>query len=51
VVDEEGRHHQLRNLSVHDASIFPTGLATNPQVSVYAQAARLSAGLGRSLRS
>ena len=51
VVAEDGRHHQLANVSVHDASIFPTSLGTNPQVSIYAQAARLSAGLARSLRS
>jgi choline dehydrogenase-like flavoprotein len=51
VVREDGRHHQLANVSVHDASIFPTSLGTNPQVSIYAQAARLSAGLGRSLRA
>jgi len=51
VVAEDGRHHQLGNLSVHDATLFPTSLGTNPQVSIYAQAARLSAGLARSLRS
>jgi len=50
VVDEEGRHHQLRNLSVHDGSIFPTSLAANPQLSIYAFAARSSAALGRELR-
>ena len=51
VVREDGLHHQLANVSVHDASIFPTSLGTNPQVSIYAQAARLSAGLARSLRA
>ena len=51
VVDENGRHHQLRNLSIHDGSIFPTSLGANPQLSIYAFAARasvrLAAALGR----
>ena len=51
VVDEDGRHHQLRNLSVHDGSVFPTSLATNPQLSIYAISARNSATLIRTLRS
>jgi len=50
VVDEDGRHHQLRNLSVHDGSVFPTSVAANPQLSIYALAARSSAALARSLR-
>ncbi len=50
VVDESGRHHQLANLSVHDASIFPTSVAANPQLSIYAVSARLATGLARSLR-
>jgi choline dehydrogenase-like flavoprotein len=49
VVDEAGRHHQLANLSVHDASIFPTSVAANPQLSIYATSARLATGLARSL--
>jgi choline dehydrogenase-like flavoprotein len=50
VVDESGRHHQLGNLSVHDASIFPSSLGANPQLSIYAQAARLATGLSKALR-
>jgi len=50
VVDEDGRHYQLRNLSVHDGSVFPTSVAANPQLSIYALAARSSAALARSLR-
>jgi choline dehydrogenase-like flavoprotein len=50
VVDEDGRHHHLRNLSVHDGSIFPTSLATNPQLSIYAFSARSAAALARELR-
>ncbi len=49
VVDASGRHHQLRNLSIHDASIFPTSLGANPQLSIYAQAARLSHSLAQGL--
>jgi hypothetical protein len=50
VVNEAGRHHQLANLSIHDASIFPTSLGANPQLSIYAQAARLSTALAPALR-
>ncbi|HUQ28208.1 MAG TPA: GMC family oxidoreductase [Usitatibacter sp.] len=50
VVDEDGRHHHLRNVSVHDGSVFPTSLATNPQLSIYAFSARSSAALARDLR-
>ncbi len=49
VVTEAGRHHQLANLSVHDGSIFPTSLGANPQLSIYAQAARLATGLALEL--
>ncbi len=50
VVDESGCHHQLGNLSVHDASLFPTSIAANPQLSIYAVCARLATGLAKSLR-
>lgn len=49
VVDESARHHQLANLSVHDGSIFPTSLGANPQVSIYALAARFATGLAAAL--
>ena len=49
VVDESGRHHHLANLSVHDASLFPTSLGANPQLTIYALAARLSDALARDL--
>jgi choline dehydrogenase-like flavoprotein len=42
VVNEAGRHHQVANLSIHDASIFPTSLGANPQLTIYALAARAS---------
>jgi choline dehydrogenase-like flavoprotein len=50
VVNESGRHHQLDNLSVHDGSLFPTSVGANPQLSIYAQAARLASGLAASLK-
>ncbi len=42
LVDERGRHHHLANLSVHDGSIFPTSIGANPQLSIYAHAARMA---------
>jgi choline dehydrogenase-like flavoprotein len=49
VVDEAGRHRHLANLSIHDGSVFPTALGTNPQLTIYALAARFSAALAASL--
>ncbi len=49
VVDERGRHHLVGNLSVHDGSVFPTSLGANPQLSIYAFAARFARGLAESL--
>ncbi|MCO7544969.1 GMC family oxidoreductase [Stutzerimonas nitrititolerans] len=42
VVDSLGRHHQLENLSINDGSLFPTSIGANPQLSIYALAAKLS---------
>lgn len=36
VVNMDGRHHQLQNLSVFDGSILPTSLGANPQLTIYA---------------
>lgn len=49
VVNGFGEHHQVSNLSVHDASVFPTSIGANPQLSVYALAARNSARLAGKL--
>jgi choline dehydrogenase-like flavoprotein len=51
VVDEAGRHHHLANLSVHDGSLFPTSLGANPQLTIYALAARLATPLAAKLAS
>jgi choline dehydrogenase-like flavoprotein len=49
VVGQDGRYHGLRNLSVHDGSLFPTSIGANPQLSIYAVTARLASGLAKSL--
>ncbi|MDX1458058.1 MAG: GMC family oxidoreductase [Marinobacter sp.] len=51
VVDGDGRHHQVSNLSVHDASLFPTSIGANPQLSVYTLAARNSHQLASRLNA
>jgi choline dehydrogenase-like flavoprotein len=49
VVDGRGRHHAIENLSVHDGSVFPTSIGANPQLSIYALAARNASLLAREL--
>ena len=49
VIAASGRHHQLDNLSVVDGSVFPTSIGANPQLSIFAQAARITTGLVRDL--
>ncbi|HET7813131.1 MAG TPA: GMC family oxidoreductase [Candidatus Baltobacteraceae bacterium] len=49
VVDSFGSHHELRNLSVFDGSIFPTSLGANPQLSIYGFTARNATRLARTL--
>jgi len=51
VVDSHGRHFQLENVSVHDGSVFPTSLGANPQLSIYALAARSATLLAGRLRA
>lgn len=50
VADLSGRHHQIGNLSIIDGSIFPTSIGANPQLSIYAFAARLAGDLAKILR-
>jgi len=51
VVDPSGRHHLLRNLHVADGSLFPTSIGANPQLSIYAIAARLATAWAAQWRS
>ncbi len=49
VTTPDGRYRGLANVSVHDGSLFPTSLGANPQLSIYALAAKLASGLATSL--
>ncbi|OZG74954.1 GMC family oxidoreductase [Hahella sp. CCB-MM4] len=51
VVNSDGRHHHIDNLSVIDASTFPTSIGANPQLSIYAMAARQATQLAQNLNS
>jgi choline dehydrogenase-like flavoprotein len=42
VVDSYGEAHDVKGLFVNDASLFPTGLGVNPQITVMALATRNS---------
>ncbi|MGE5339288.1 MAG: GMC family oxidoreductase N-terminal domain-containing protein [Gemmatimonadota bacterium] len=42
VTDARGRHFQIENLSVHDASLFPTSIGANPQLSIFAIVNRIT---------
>ncbi|HTS23338.1 MAG TPA: GMC family oxidoreductase [Casimicrobiaceae bacterium] len=48
-VDPTGRYHHLDNLYVIDGSLFPTSIGANPQLSIYAFAAKLASALASSL--
>ncbi|MBV8125245.1 MAG: GMC family oxidoreductase N-terminal domain-containing protein, partial [Paucibacter sp.] len=50
VVRPDGQHWQIGKLSIHDGSVFPTSIGANPQLSVYGQAARMTAGLVKRLK-
>jgi len=45
VCDLKGRHHQLGNLFVMDGSILPTSVGANPQLTIFALAAKLASNL------
>ena len=45
VVQANGRHWQLNNLSVHDGSLFPTSIGANPQLSIYGLVNKLASQL------
>jgi choline dehydrogenase-like flavoprotein len=43
VTNSQGRHHDVRNLTICDGSLFPTSLGVNPMLSIYALAAHVTA--------
>lgn len=49
VVNFDGRHHQVENLSVFDGSLFPTSIGANPQLSIYGLTSRLASALAEKL--
>jgi choline dehydrogenase-like flavoprotein len=50
-VDLRGRYHHLANLHVVDGSLFPTSIGANPQLSIYAVAAKLATDLAAMLKA
>ncbi len=42
VVNKNGESHDLKNLFISDASLFPTSILVNPQLTVYAMASMIS---------
>jgi choline dehydrogenase-like flavoprotein len=50
-VDLQGRYHHLANLHVVDGSLFPTSIGANPQLSIYAVAAKLATDLAAMLKA
>jgi choline dehydrogenase-like flavoprotein len=48
-VDARGRYHHLDNVYVLDGSLFPTSIGANPQLSIYAVAAKLASALAETL--
>jgi choline dehydrogenase len=50
VVNSQGRHHQLENLSIFDGSVFPTSIGANPQLSIYGMTAQNATALAEGLR-
>ncbi len=50
VVNLQGQHHQLENLSVFDGSVFASSLGANPQLTIYALTLRNTAALIKILK-
>jgi choline dehydrogenase-like flavoprotein len=50
VVDPSGRAHGLRNLTIADASLFPTSLGVNPQLTTLAACTQIGRRLLAQLR-
>lgn len=51
VVDSNGSHYQVANLSVMDGSVFPTSIGANPSLSIYGITARNASWLANRLHA
>jgi len=51
VVDSSGKLHSMNNVYVIDGSAFPTSVGANPQLSIYALAAKQATQLLKELKS
>lgn len=51
VVNHQGQHWQLANLTLIDGSVFPTSIGTNPQLSVYAFSLRAADALAQRMKT
>jgi choline dehydrogenase-like flavoprotein len=51
VVDAHGRAHDIPNLYVSDGSVFTTGAAANPTLTIVALAIRQGQHIGEQIRS
>lgn len=49
VVNQYGEHHQISNLNIIDGSTFPTSIGANPQLSIFAMAAKQASHLATRL--
>lgn len=49
VVQPDGSHWQVKDLSVLDGSLFPTSIGANPQLSIYGLVTRLATRLAQRL--
>ncbi len=49
VVNSEGTHHEVENLSVFDGSVFPTSIGANPMESIFAISAKFSQELAKKI--
>ncbi|MDE2402145.1 MAG: GMC family oxidoreductase [Burkholderiales bacterium] len=47
VVRPDGVHWHIKNLSVHDGSLFPTSIGANPQLSIYGTTNRMATQLAK----
>ncbi len=50
VVNSQGKYHYLENLYVFDASVFPTSIGANPQLSIYGMACKNASLLAQTLK-